>query len=103
MAVIALSVPCYAPAGAGEEEKRMRVTEVNLKGLRAGAIRALAVAAAILLGCSGAWAQKNKGAKPAGTSDQSVPSMPMSPNEEIEPNIGEMLAAQQLGNMELMH
>src|SRR5271155_2650065 len=103
MAVIALSVPCYAPAGAREEEKRMRVTEVKLKGLRAGAIRALAVVAVILLVCSGAWAQKNKKDKTASTSDQPVPSMPMSPNEEIEHNIGEMLAAQQLGNMELMH
>src|SRR5277367_1927150 len=103
MAVIALSVPCYAPAGAGEEEKRMRVTEVNLKGLRAGAIRALVAVAVILLVCSGAWAQKNKKDKTASTSDQPMPSMPMSPNEEIEHNIGEMLAAQQLGNMELMH
>ena len=81
----------------------MRVSEVKLTGLRAGAIRALAVVAVILLVCSGAWAQKNKKDKTASTSDQPVPPMPMSPNEEIEHNIGEMLAAQQLGNMELMH
>ena len=81
----------------------MRVSEVKLTGLRAGAIRALAVVAVILLVCSGAWAQKNKKDKNASTSDQPTPSMPMSPNEEIEHNIGEMLAAQQLGNMELMH
>ncbi len=29
--------------------------------------------------------------------------MPMSPNDQIEHDIGEMLAAQQLGNLELMH
>ena len=81
----------------------MRVSEVKLTGLRAGAIRALAVVAVILLVGSGAWAQKNKKDKNASTSDQPTPSMPMSPNEEIEHNIGEMLAAQQLGNMELMH
>jgi ketosteroid isomerase-like protein len=103
MAVIALSVPCYAPAGAREEEKRMRVSEVKLTELRAGVIRALAVAVVILLVCSGTWAQKNKKDKNASTSDQPMSSMPMSPNEEIEHNIGEMLAAQQLGNMELMH
>src|SRR5271156_5994676 len=103
MAAAALQGSCYAPAGAREEEKRMRVSEVKLTGLRAGAIRALAVVAVILLVCSGAWAQKNKKDKNASTSDQPTPSMPMSPNEEIEHNIGEMLAAQQLGNMELMH
>src|SRR5277367_1809768 len=103
MAPAALQGSCYAPAGAREEEKRMRVTEVNLKGLRADAIRALVAVTVILLVCSGAWAQKNKKDKNASTSDQPMSSMPMSPNEEIEHNIGEMLAAQQLGNMELMH
>jgi ketosteroid isomerase-like protein len=69
--------------------------------LRTGAIRALASVAVILLVCSGAWAQKNK--KNQSASDQPMPSMPMSPNDEIEHDIGEMLAAQQLGNMGLMH
>jgi ketosteroid isomerase-like protein len=74
---------------------------VSLVGLRAGVIRALAGVVVILLLCSGVWAQKNKKNQPA--PDQSLPSMPMSPNDQIEHNIGEMLAAQQLGNLELMH
>jgi ketosteroid isomerase-like protein len=79
----------------------MREFDVKLTMLRTGAIRALAGAAVILLLCSGVWAQKNKKNQPA--PDQSLPSMPMSPNDQIEHNIGEMLAAQQLGNLELMH
>jgi ketosteroid isomerase-like protein len=79
----------------------MREFEARLAGLRVEAIRALAVAAVLLLFSSGVWAQKNKKNQPA--SDQPMPSMPMSPNEEVERDIGQMLAAQQLGNMELMH
>ena len=79
----------------------MKQFEVSLVGLRAGVIRALASMAVILLLSSGVWAQKNKKNQPA--PDQSLPSMPMSPNDQIEHNIGEMLAAQQLGNLELMH
>jgi ketosteroid isomerase-like protein len=79
----------------------MREFEARLAGLRVEAIRALAVAAVLLLFSSGVWAQKNKKNQP--TSDQPMPSMPMSPHEEVERDIGQMLAAQQLGNMELMH
>jgi ketosteroid isomerase-like protein len=79
----------------------MRRFEVRWARLRSYLVRALAAVAVILLVCSGVWAQKNKKNQPA--SDQPMPSVPMSPNEEIEHNIGEMLAAQQLGNMELMH
>jgi ketosteroid isomerase-like protein len=79
----------------------MKQLEVRLMGLRIGAIRALASMAVILLLSSGVWAQKNKKNQPA--PDQPLPSMPMSPNDQIEHNIGEMLAAQQLGNLELMH
>ena len=79
----------------------MTELEVRLAGLGAGAIRALAVAAVLLLLCSGASAQKNKKNQPA--TDQPMPSMPMSPNDQIDHDIGEMLAAQQLGNLELMH
>jgi ketosteroid isomerase-like protein len=75
--------------------------EVRLAGLRAGAIRALAGLAVILLLSAGLWAQKNK--KNQTTPEQPMPSMPMSPSDEIEHDIGEMLAAQQLGNMEMMH
>jgi ketosteroid isomerase-like protein len=79
----------------------MRGFEVSLARLRAGVVRALVGAAVILLVCSGAGAQKSKKNQPA--TDQPMPSMPMTPNDEIEHDIGEMLAAQQLGNMELMH
>ena len=64
-------------------------------------MRALAGVGVILLLSSGVWAQKNKKNQNAPT--EPMPSMPMSPNEEIEHDIGEMLAAQQLGNMEMMH
>ena len=79
----------------------MRGLDVRLLRLRAGVMRALAGAAVILLVASGVWAQKNKKNPPA--ADQPMPSMPMSANDAIEHDIGEMLAAQQLGNMELMH
>jgi ketosteroid isomerase-like protein len=79
----------------------MRQLEVKLAGLRARAIRALAGVAVLLLLSSGAWAQKNKKNQPA--PDQSLPSMPLTPNDQIDHIIGEMLAAQQLGNLELMH
>jgi ketosteroid isomerase-like protein len=69
--------------------------------LNRGAIRALASVVVLLLLSSGTWGQKNKKNQPA--TDQPMPSMPMSPTDEIEHDIGEMLAAQQLGNMELMH
>jgi ketosteroid isomerase-like protein len=81
----------------------MRGLELKWTRMRTGAIRALAVVAVMALVCSGAWAQKNKKNQNANTSDQPMPSMPMSPTDEIEHDIGEMLAAQQLGNMELMH
>ncbi|MGA9571157.1 MAG: nuclear transport factor 2 family protein [Candidatus Acidiferrales bacterium] len=79
----------------------MRQLEVRLLRLRAGVIRAVAGLAVILLFASGAWAQKNKKNQPA--PNEPMPSMPMSPNDQIEHDIGEMLAAQQLGNLELMH
>jgi ketosteroid isomerase-like protein len=100
MPVNALSGSCYAPAGQARRKKRMKGLDVRFARLRTGAIRALACVAVILLVCSGAWAQKNK--KNQSASDQPMPSMPMSANDEIEHDIGEMLAAQQLGNMELM-
>src|SRR5277367_3327331 len=101
MAVIVFSGSCYAPAGQARRKKRMRQLEVSLVGFRAGVVRVLAVATVLLLLCSGASAQKNKKNQPA--SDQPLPSIAMTPNDQIEHNIGEMLAAQQLGNLELMH
>jgi ketosteroid isomerase-like protein len=79
----------------------MRGFDAKLTGLRMRAIRALAGVVVILLLSSGVWAQKNKKNQPA--PDQPLPSMPMTPNDQIEHNIGEMLAAQQLGNLGLMH
>jgi ketosteroid isomerase-like protein len=79
----------------------MRGFDARLTALRMRAIRGLASMAVILLLSSGVWAQKNKKNQPA--QDQPLPSMPMTPNDQIEHNIGEMLAAQQLGNLELMH
>jgi ketosteroid isomerase-like protein len=79
----------------------MRQLELRFVGLRAGMVRALAGVLVLLLVCSGAWAQKNKKNQPA--PDQPSASIPMTPNDQIEHNIGEMLAAQQLGNLELMH
>ena len=79
----------------------MRGFGATWTGLRRCAIRAQVGAAVILLLCSGVRAQKNKKNQPA--PDQPLPSMPMTPNDQIEHNIGEMLAAQQLGNLELMH
>jgi ketosteroid isomerase-like protein len=101
MAVIALAASCYAPAGQARRKTRMTLLELRLVGLRTGLIRALAGVAVVLLLCSGVWAQKNKKNQPA--PDQPLPSMPMSPNDQIEHDIGQMLAAQQLGNLELMH
>jgi ketosteroid isomerase-like protein len=79
----------------------MRGFELRLARLRAYVVRALVSVAVILLVCSGVWAQKNKKNQPA--TDQPMPSMPMSANDQIERAIGETLAAQQLGNLELMH
>lgn len=66
-------------------------------------LRAIFVAMTILLLSSGVWAQKNKKDKTPANSDQSVPAMPLPPADEIDHDIGEMLGAQQLGNLEEMH
>jgi len=64
----------------------MRGFEVRLVSLGAYVVRVLAGVTLILLVCSGTWAQKNKKNQPA--ADQPMPSMPMTPNEEVEHNIG---------------
>lgn len=46
--------------------------------------------------------KKNKSADPP-TSDQATPPLPTSDNEQIETDIGEMLGAFQLGDVDLMH
>jgi ketosteroid isomerase-like protein len=60
------------------------------------------MAAAVLMLASGAWAQKNKKDKPP-LEGQPMPSLPVSPSDQIDHNIGEMLGAFQVGNIEAMH
>lgn len=64
--------------------------------------RYLAVFIAILLVSSGAWAQKKQKNKPP-DADTPMPQMPMSIADQIDYNIGEMLGAFQVGNIEVMH
>lgn len=66
-------------------------------------LRAIFVTITILLLSSGVWAQKNKKDKNPPPADQTVPAMPLPPADEIDHDIGEMLGAQQLGNLEAMH
>ena len=63
-------------------------------------LRLLAGTALILLISSGAWAQKNKNKKPDTTPIQGIP-LPVS--DQIDHDIGEMLGAFQVGNVEAMH
>src|SRR5580704_8671590 len=62
--------------------------------------RLLAGTALILIISSGAWAQKNKNKKPDTTPIQGIP-LPVS--DQIDHDIGEMLGAFQVGNVEAMH
>src|SRR5580693_78815 len=63
-------------------------------------LRLLAGTALILLISSGAWGQKNKNKKPDTTPIQGIP-LPVS--DQIDHDIGEMLGAFQVGNIEAMH
>jgi ketosteroid isomerase-like protein len=63
-------------------------------------LRLLAGTGLILLISSGAWGQKNKNKKPDTTPIQGVP-LPVS--DQIDHDIGEMLGAFQVGNVEAMH
>jgi len=63
--------------------------------------RTAALILVILVSSAGAWAQKKPKNKAA---DQSpMPKVPMSVSDEIDHDIGEMLAAFQLGKIEMMH
>lgn len=63
--------------------------------------RGIAVLAMILAVSSGAWGQKKKKDQPADTTP--MPKMPMSVPDQIDLNIGQMLGAFQVGNVEEMH
>jgi ketosteroid isomerase-like protein len=62
--------------------------------------RLLVGIAIILMASSAAWGQKNKNKKP---DTSPMPSMPLSVSDQIDRNIGEMLGAFQVGNIEAMH
>ena len=81
-----------------EEEERMKQ---NLGGF-ACASRKVAILIAMFMLASGvAWAQKKPKNKAA---DQSpMPKVPMSVSDEIDKDISEMLAAFQLGKVDMMH
>jgi ketosteroid isomerase-like protein len=64
--------------------------------------RCLAMAAVILMLAPGVWAQKNKKDKPP-LEGQPMPALPVPASDEIDHNIGEMLGAFQVGNVEAMH
>jgi ketosteroid isomerase-like protein len=84
-------------------------SQINGNRGRFAAIRAAAWAAAVLLflsTSSAAIAQKNKKLKdaPAASSTENpVPLPPRSVADELDQNIGEMLAAVQLGNVDMLH
>jgi ketosteroid isomerase-like protein len=65
--------------------------------------RGLALLAALLVISSGAWGQKKKKGQDQPTNTTPMPKMPMSVPEQIDTNIGEMLGAFQVGNVEEMH
>ncbi|HKS82209.1 MAG TPA: nuclear transport factor 2 family protein [Candidatus Acidoferrales bacterium] len=66
-------------------------------------LRGSVAVALILLVSTAAWSHQNKKKKKSGNSDQPVPAFPLNDNQQIDHNIGEMLAAFQLGDTEGMH
>lgn len=53
---------------------------------------------------AGAWGgQKKKKSKASEASDQPLPALPMPVSDQIDRDIGEMLGAFQIGNVEMMH
>jgi ketosteroid isomerase-like protein len=88
---------CYASCGF-EEGERMKQ---NLGGFAWVCRRVAALIAILVITSSAAWAQKKPKNKAA---DQSpMPKVPMSVSDEIDKDISEMLAAFQLGKVEMMH
>lgn len=71
-------------------------------------IRSAASVLTILLflaSASSAWAQKNKKNKTdnSNTNDQTLPALALSPSDQIDRDIGEMLGAFQIGDVDSMH
>jgi ketosteroid isomerase-like protein len=64
------------------------------------ALQLLVGLAIILMASSAAWGQKNKNKK---VDNSPMPSIPLSVSDEIDRDIGEMLGAFQVGNIEAMH
>lgn len=66
--------------------------------------RLFTLAILVLFTAVGARAQKNKkNQTPAPQPDAPAQTMPMSPGDELDHDIGEMLGALQIGNLEIMH
>lgn len=80
-------------------ERELAKTPRTMVWMRCGIAVAL-----IVLVSTASWAfQNNKKKKKSDNSDQVAPSIPLNDNEQIERNIGEMLAAFQLGDADGMH
>ena len=62
----------------------------------------LAIALVVVV-CTAAWAQNSKKKKNANNNEQAVPNDSLPDTEQIEHDIGEMLAAFQMGNADDMH
>ena len=74
----------------------------KLGGYAGGRIfRALATVIVLLLFTSSSWAQKKQ--KKPDNSDQPLPALPVAPSDQIDHDIGEMLGAFQVGDVEAMH
>jgi ketosteroid isomerase-like protein len=81
-----------------EEEERMKQ---NLGGFACASRRIAALIAMFMLASGAAWAQKKPKNKAADQSPMPKVAMPVS--DEIDKDIGEMLAAFQLGKVDMMH
>lgn len=65
--------------------------------------RFLMAALAVLLVSSGAWGQKKQKPKKHDQSDQPLPMLPVPASDQIDRDIGMMLGAFQVGDVEAMH
>jgi ketosteroid isomerase-like protein len=68
-----------------------------------GWLRIALAAALIAMISTAAWGQNNKKKKNANNNEQAVPNDSLPDTDQIEHNIGEMLAAFQMGNADDMH
>jgi len=75
----------------------------NRRSFARAAWRGVALLTALFVISSGAWGQKKKKGQDQPTDTTPMPKMPMSVPDQIDTNIGEMLGAFQVGNVEEMH